>query len=132
MKKLIVNCFATTAISLLLLAGYAGLMGGSAILISAIFECLFTNIIIHLGLACFRKLEWEHILWESILHMGYMMIVVIVFGAVFDWFSSTPVSILVIMAAALYLSGLLLRIFHTHKEAKTINGLLQRRQQTKE
>jgi hypothetical protein len=132
MRKMIANIMATTGISLVLLAVVATLFGGSVIFISSVFQSLFVSAIVHAGLALLQRLEPQHAALAFTLGLGYTIAAVLSFGAIFGWFSSTPVWILVLMSVVIYLAGLLLSIFRTRREADAINSLLRRREQAKE
>jgi len=53
--------------------------------------------------------------------------VLIIFGAIFNWFATTPKWILAIMAVVIYFIVLLLSMVRMREEANTINKLLKKR-----
>jgi len=61
------------------------------------------------------------------LDIGYMLIIIIIFANIFDWFSSTPLWVLVIMTILVYASGLLLSIIRMREDIRIINQLLNKR-----
>jgi len=127
MRKLIINIMATTGITLVMLAIIGTLYGASLIAIRSIFESFAANVVIHLGLFLTRKIESKYVLLEAALDIGYIIVVAISFGAVFNWFSSTPIWVLVIMAVVIYFAGVLLSMIRIREEINTINRLLQKR-----
>lgn len=123
---------ATTAISLLILTAIGTAMGGCALFFSTIFQTLGANIIIHAGLFVIGRLESNSILIETILDIGFVTIVVLLFGVVFDWYASFPIWILITMSVAVYFFSVSMKIFRANKEIYEINHLLQLRNKRKE
>ena len=61
------------------------------------------------------------------LDIGYTIAVVILCGAAFDWYTSTPVWLLIIMSVVIYLAAVSLSIFRMKKDIEEINELVKRR-----
>lgn len=127
MKKMITNIMSSTGITLVVLAIIGTSFGAKCLFFSSIFQSLGANIVIHLGFLLTRKFESNYVVLEAALDIGYMIIVLIVFGAAFNWFTSTPIWILVFMAVIIYLLGLSLNLFRLRADIKVINKLLQER-----
>jgi len=127
MRKMIVNIMATTGITLVILAVIALLFGASWLCITVVLECLGANILIHLGFLITHKFESRYAVLESALDIGYMLIIIIIFANIFNWFSSTPLWVLVIMTILVYASGLLLSIIRMREDIRIINQLLNKR-----
>ncbi|MGL5437980.1 MAG: hypothetical protein ACRDBO_21805 [Lachnospiraceae bacterium] len=128
MKKMIINIMASTGITLVVLAIIGTLFGAKFLFISSVFQSLGANIVIHLGFLLTRKFESKYTVLDITLDIGYTIIVLIVFGAVFDWFTNgTPIWVLVIMAVLIYLLGLLMSLFRMREDISTINKLLRMR-----
>lgn len=123
---------ATTAISLLILTTIGTAMGGCALFFSTIFQALGANIIIHAGLFVIGRIESNSILIETILDIGFVTVVVLLFGVVFNWYASLPIWILITMSVAVYFSSVSMKIFRANKEIDEINHLLQLRNKRKE
>ncbi|BCJ93743.1 hypothetical protein acsn021_13120 [Anaerocolumna cellulosilytica] len=127
MRRTIINIMSTTGITLVLLSFIGMLSGAKVICISSVFQSLAANIVIHLGYLLTRKFESKYIVVETALDIGYAIIVLISFGCIFHWYTSTPLWMLIIMSILIYIVGLLLNIFRIRKEIDTINTLLKRR-----
>ena len=127
MKKIIINMMASTGLTLVVLAAIGTIYGASFLFISSVFQSLGANIVIHLGFLLTRKFESEYVALEALLDISYTIIVLIIFGRVFDWFGSTPIYILVIMAVVIYLLSLFLSMVRIREEINTINKLLKKR-----
>jgi hypothetical protein len=127
MRRTILNITSTTGVTLIMLALIGTLSGAKFIFISSVFESLVANIVIHLGYFLTRKFESEYVVLEAALDIGYTIIVLVIFGFIFHWFTSTPLWMLVIMSIVIYIAGLLLSAFRIREEIYTINRLLKKR-----
>ena len=130
MKKFIVNVFATTGISLFLLAIIARFFGAEYLYIPTLFQTLGANLVIHLILMLLHKIELKYPIFEIALDILTIITTLIGFGTIFDWFTSTPVWILVIMSAIMYGVSFLLNLMSMKKETEEINALIRRRNQS--
>lgn len=127
MKKYIVNIFATTGISILLLSMIALFFHAKYICLQTTFQVLGINIIVHFGLIFLSKLEVKHTIIEIALDIALITIMLLLFGSIFHWFTSTPIWILVIMGFIIYLVSILLNLLCMKQEAKEINALIKKR-----
>ncbi len=127
MKRIITNILATTGLALVILAIIASVYEAEFLLISAIFQTLAANTVIHLGLLLTRKLESKYAMLEATVDIVWTVFVLIVSGAVFSWYSSTPIIILIVMGASIYLIGMWLSMVRIREDIAEINKLLQRR-----
>jgi len=118
---------ATTGLNLIILAIIGKIYGANFLLINSVFQSLGANIVIHLGFLFTRKFESEYVLLEALLDIGYTLTVLIIFGAIFGWFATTPIYILAIMAVLIYLIILTLNMVRMRESANTINKLLKKR-----
>lgn len=124
-KKTIMDIMFTTCAALILLAVFALLNGGKAIFIKTIFEILGANTVIFLGLTFTKKFESTYAVLEFLLDISYTIAVLVVFGIVFNWYSTMPVWYLIIMAVVIYIFGVFINIIRTQKDADELNKLLQ-------
>jgi len=129
MKRTIENIMTTTGSVLILLAIFTVIFGGTYIYARTFFEILGANTVIHLGLLLTRKFESRYVIFEFLLDITYTIAVLVVFGLIFDWYSSVPVWVLVIMAVVIYMFGFLIETVRTHKDAKEMDELLQKRKE---
>lgn len=127
MKKFIVNIFATTGISLILLSIIAMFFHAKCIYLQTTFQVLEINIIIHFGLTFLSKLEVKHTIIEIALDIALIIIMSLVFGSIFHWFTSTPIWILVIMGFIVYIVSVILNLLCMKQEAQEINALIKKR-----
>lgn len=128
MKKMIINIMASTGITLVVLAIIGTLFDAKFLFISSVFQSLGANIVVNCGFLLTRKFESQYAALEIVLDISYTIIVLIIFGAIFDWFANgTPIWVLVIMAVLIYLLGLLISLFRMQEDINTINKLLRKR-----
>jgi hypothetical protein len=127
MKKTVVNTMATAGAALAALAIFAVIIGGKSIYVHTILEILAANMVIHVGLFLIWKFESSYAVLAYFLDISYLIAVLVVFGVIFDWYSSVPVWVLVIIGLAIYLFGLCTNMVRIRKDLKEMDELLQRR-----
>ena len=131
MRKILVNIFATTGISFILLSIIALLFQAKCIYLETVFQVLGANVVVHFGLIALCKLELKHAIIEMFFHIALIIFVLILFGSVFHWFTSTPILVLVIMGVVIYSISAILNLFCMKWEAQEINALIKRRNRKK-
>lgn len=127
MKKLTVNILCSTGITLIVLAAIAALFGAKFLLISSVFQSLIANMIIHIGLLFTRRFESDYAILKYTLDIGYTTAIVLISGFVFNWYSSTPIGILITMSVVIYCIGILLNTILIRQDICEINELIKRR-----
>lgn len=127
MKKNVINIMASTGIILLVLSAVAAMYGGKAICINTIFEVTMLSILIHLGFLVTHRFDIQYPVLEIITDISYTLVITLISGAVFRWYESTPLWVLVIMVFVVYAAGYLTDLYRTKEEARIINELLQSR-----
>lgn len=127
MKKVVLNIMASTGIILLVLSAVALMYGGKAICINTIFEVAVLSILMHCGFVVTHRLDFRYPILEITADISYTLVITLLTGAVFNWYRSTPVWVLVIMVFVIYLSGCLIDLYRTKEEVRVINELLENR-----
>lgn len=127
MKKAAINIMASTGIILLVLSAVAAMYGGKAICINTIFEIAVLSILIHCGFIVTHRLDFRYPILEIMSDISYTLAITLILGAVFKWYRSTPVWVLVIMVFVIYMAGCLIDLYRTKEEVKVINELLENR-----
>ncbi|MDE7131226.1 MAG: DUF3021 family protein [Lachnospiraceae bacterium] len=127
MRKFFANIFATTGISLILLSVIALFFQAKCIYLETVFQVLGVNIVIHLGLFVLSKLELKYVVIEMFLHIAMIIIMLVAFGSIFNWFTSTPIWILIIIGFVIYIISAILNLFYMKREAQEINALIKKR-----
>jgi len=117
----------TTGAALVMLAVISVLFGVEIDYATTIIQIFAANIIINIGLALIWKFEIRYIILEYIIDVSYTIAVLVVFGAVFDWYSAVPVWLLAVMAVVIYTLAMIINITQSKKDTDEINELLQKR-----
>jgi len=119
----------TTGVALVILAAISVLFGVEINYAQAILEIFAANIVINIGLAMIWKLEIRYMILEYLIDVGYTIVVLVVFGVVFDWYSAVPVWLLAAMAVVIYTLAQIINITKSRKVTDEINELLQKRRE---
>ena len=127
MRKYFVNIFATTGISIIILSMIALFFQAKCIYLETVFQVLGANIVVHFGLDGLSKLELKYAIVEIFLHIIINLSVLIVLGSIFNWFTSTPIVVLVIMGFVIYIVSAILNLFNMKRDAQEINALIKKR-----
>jgi len=127
MKRILINIMSTTGITLVVLAAVALLYGGECLFVSTVFEVLIANAAVHLGLIFTSKYENKYPILEALLNITYATAVIVIFGLIFDWYSSTPIGVLLIMVLLIYVIGYFISALGAKEDMEEINRLLRER-----
>ena len=129
MRKTLVNTILTTGISIIGLTLYFAVTHKNTVFVHTILELLGANIIIHIGLHIRDKFEIFNVVLEHIVDISYTLIILVVFGILFNWFSAVPVWILILSGIIIYIITSVLTISKINKDTNEINKLLQKLQE---
>jgi len=129
MKNTITRILFTTCMAILLLAVYFLIIGEKQIPIITIFQIFTANIIINIGLYFRSKIEIRKFLLEFFIDVSYIIIVLLIFGYIFDWHSYVPVWYLAMMASVIYIIAVVTTVVKIKNDTKEINDLLQKRKE---
>lgn len=121
MKNKLKICFATTGLSLLLLTVVATLYHAQFLCLTTVYQVFLANVLIHIGLTLLEHFESPYFLLEILLEVGYILIVLIIFSFLFDWYSSTPLWILILLGITVYFIGSLIDVFRLSNNLTFIN-----------
>ena len=127
MKKIFVNIFESTGISIILLSIIALFFQAKCIYLETVFQILGANIVVHFGLVVLSKLELKYAVIETFLHIALILFVLVMFGSIFRWFTSTPIGLLVTMGFVIYIVSAILNLFSMKRDAQEINALIKKR-----
>ncbi len=127
MKKLFVNCLSTTALTLLTLAVIAFSQQAQCIFVVTVFQAFFANALIHIGLYFVGKIESRYFLMELLWEVGYVLVVLTGCGYLFNWYSSTPLWMVILMGIVIYAIGCFINIMRIRDDISEINHELQKR-----
>jgi hypothetical protein len=127
-KSIVTNTMFVTGAALVILAVFSVLLNVEINFVPTVFEIFAANIIIILGLFLRWKIEIRNIIFEYLVDISYIIVVLVVFGLIFDWYSAIPVWLLVAMAVVIYIFAMIISVTKINKDAKELNKLLQKRQ----
>ena len=127
MKKLLINCLATTGLTLIILTTVAYLYQANFLCLSSVYQTLLANILIHIGLIFIRKIESKYFIIEVTIEIGYVMGFLLVYGFVFKWFTNPPLWVVVLIGIAVYIICCIINIFHINGDISFINDQLKLR-----
>lgn len=125
MKKGVINIFATTGLSLILLSIIARLYDAEFLCIKTVFQVFLLNVVMHLILLLMNKIEIKYLAIEVAIEIVLTVVLSLLFGTIFNWYTSTPLFVLVFMSIAIYVISIILNILHMKQEADEINELIQ-------
>lgn len=121
----------TTGAALMLLAVFARITGNeqTAVTVHTFFEIFGANIAINFGLILIFKFESKYAIFENLLDISYTIFVLVIFGIIFDWYSSIPLWYLIVMAIVIYLFGFITKLVRCNADAKEMNELILKRKE---
>jgi len=128
-KSTIINTMVTTAATLVILSIFKIVFNQDYIRVRGVLEILGANAVINCGLLLTHKIESRFIILEYLLDISYIIAVLVVFGAVFNWYSTAPVWVLVVMAVMIYLFAIIITITRIQSSTRKINELLRKRRE---
>lgn len=125
MKKMVINIAATTGITLVVLSVVALCYNATLICISSVFQALFLNILIYIGLYVLEHFEYRYPVLETGSKLLYVMALVLVIGRMFGWYEYISVAVLCLMTIIIFSVCMCLDMVRLLDEVKEINGLLK-------
>jgi len=129
MKKNIVDTFFTTGISIIGLTLYFAVTHKNTILVYTILELFGANILINIGFYIKDKFEIFNVVIEHIIGITYVLVILVLFGIIFKWFSAIPVWILIVSGISIYIMSYILMVSQIKKDTNEINELLHKLQE---
>lgn len=125
MKKGLINIFATTGISLVLLSVIAVLYRAEFLCVETVFQVFLINAAAHLLFVFMNRIECKHLMMEAVMELILTIALSLLFGAVFNWYESVSPIILVLLSIAIYIIAIAFNLLHMKQEADEINQLIQ-------
>jgi len=126
-KNIITYVMFVTGAALVILTVFSLLFNVEITFVPTVFEIFAANIVIILGLFLRWKFEIRSIILEYLVDISYTIVVLVVFGLIFDWYSAVPVWLLVVMAVVIYLFAMIITVTKIKKDAEELNKLLRAR-----
>ena len=128
-RKTITNIMFTTGASLVILAAFSTLFGKEFDYSPVVLQIFAANIVINVGLFILWKFEIRYTILQYLLDVTYIIVVLVVFGLIFNWYFTVPVWLLAVMAVVIYALATIITITKFRKDTNEINKLLQKRKE---
>ena len=109
MRKIITNIFAATGLTLIKLDIIASLYGGEFLFISSVYQAIAVNLIIVLGLNIIQNIESKYFIIEVFRDVTFTLCILISAGYLFNWYSSTPILVVIIMGVVIYVISYIIK-----------------------
>jgi len=126
LKRVILYVFASAGAVLFLLAFFYMFMENKFISTVTIFEIIGANLVITIGLFLTNKIEFRFTIFEYLLDIVLMLVVIVLSGILFNWYSHVSVLVPVAIVILIYILFNLLDIVRVRKDIVEINKLLQK------
>ncbi|MBO7387477.1 MAG: hypothetical protein J6U15_06695 [Lachnospiraceae bacterium] len=124
MKKAVLNIFAMTGITLVVLSLVALCYDASFLCLETVFQALGVNVLIYIGISLIDLLELRLYLVETGIKLVYAIALVLVFGKIFGWYANLSVPVLSGMALVILLLCAYLDMLSLRNQLKEINDLI--------
>ncbi|MBO4809279.1 MAG: hypothetical protein J5537_09565 [Lachnospiraceae bacterium] len=124
MKKAILNVFAMTGITLVVLSLVALCYNASFLCLETVFQALGLNLLIYLGIMFINTIEFRFYLLETGLKLVYSIALVLIAGKIFGWYQNLSAPVLGGMALVILLLCGYLDMLSLRNEIKEINDLI--------
>ncbi|HOQ16652.1 MAG TPA: hypothetical protein PLL17_06670 [Defluviitaleaceae bacterium] len=125
MKEKIKNCLASTALSLILLCVLASIYEGRYLCINTVYQVFLANIILHLTLSLLARFESSYFLVEISVEFALFITIALIFAAIFDWYSSTPLWMLLFLCSLVFLIANIIDLYKMSNKLTYINKQLK-------
>ena len=129
MKDTITRILFTTCAAVILLAVYFLITGEKYFLVITIFHIFIVNIIINIGIYFRSKFEIQKFILEFFVDVSFIIVVLLIFGYVLNWYPAVPVWYIALMAAIIYIIAAVTTVVKIKKNTKEINELLEKRKE---
>jgi len=128
-KKLVNNTMFSTGASLVISAVFLLPFGDQVAYGPVVLQIFAANVVINIGLFIIWKFEIRYMILEYLIDVSYIIAVLVVFGLLFDWYSTVPVWFLAAMAVVIYTLAVIITVNKSKKDTDEINELLQKRKE---
>jgi len=130
MKRMIEFIIYYTGAVLITIAIYEVINGEKFIYFHTIFEIFGASIAITVGVGLRNKLiEIRNFILEYIVDFSYTIIVVLIFGLIFNWYKTFPVWFLIVLIIVVDIFSCVIVFNKMQKDIEEINKLLKKRRE---
>jgi hypothetical protein len=125
-KKIINDIMFVTGSALVILTVFSLFFNVEISFVPTVFQIFAANIVIIIGLFLRGKFEIRNLILEYLIDISYIIAVLILFGFLFNWFSSIPAWLPIIMAVVIYIFATIFTVTKLRSDAKELNILLEK------
>ena len=133
-KKLIINTFATTTMSIVLTSVASLIAGGLYMGFTVPLEILLANFLAHIGFILINKIDMKYSILNYIVMLVYSLGIVIGFCFLFNWCEVDELWIICLIVIIVFVVAFVIDIIKIKQDADEINKNLEklRKQKDKE
>lgn len=125
MKKWLNNCFASTGLTLILIAVIASLYHANFICVTTVYQSFLVNILIYIGLYFLQKYESKYLFLEFLIEILYILGILVPFGFLFNWYSSMPLWVVILLGIVVYFIACFINIIKINEDISFINAQIK-------
>lgn len=129
-KEKIKNCFTTTGLALVILTFVANLYQANVLCLETVYQVLGACMVIEVATYLLESFESKYVLIEIAVNMFVILLILAAAGALFSWYESIPLWVLILIGCAVYLIGGLIDLFRVRNDLHAINELIEEQQIT--
>jgi len=130
-KKIVNDIMFVTGTVLVILTVFSLSFDVDINFVPTIFEIFAANIVIVLGLFLRGKFEIRNIILEYLIDISYIIVVLVVFGLIFNWYRAIPIWLLLAMAVVVYIFAVIFTVTKLKRDVEELNELLHKHQEKK-
>jgi FlaA1/EpsC-like NDP-sugar epimerase len=120
----------STGCALVILAIYKAIAGEASISVNHIFQIFAAIILIDVSIAIrYYKIEIRSFILEHIIYVVYAILVFLIFGVIFNWYSTLPVWFFIVMTVVIDILSIIASNRKMRKDVNEINELLKKRRE---
>jgi fatty acid desaturase len=127
MRNFVRDVFSTTGITIAILVVIGTLLGGVQLFFSTVYQSLIVNIVLHTGMIFMNKIEIKYSLAESALKIGFIFLIIIPAGILFNWYATMPLWAVMVTGLLVYFFSCFVYIIRMNNDIKFINKRLAER-----
>ncbi|MDR2964313.1 MAG: DUF3021 family protein [Treponema sp.] len=130
MKNIVVKTLFCTGVASMLNAAYLYFIKKSDFMyLSAFFQIFLACAVINAGVHLIQKIEIKHMFFEYLTDLGYILLVLIALGFIFNWFNYVPLWAVAINGAIVYILAVVMAMVRIRKDTEELNELIKRRKE---
>lgn len=131
-KKLIINTFATTTMSIVLTSVASLIAGGLYMGFTVPLEILLANFLAHIGFILINKIDMKYQILNYLVMLIYSLAIVIGFSFLFNWCEVDELWIICLIVVIVFIVAFVIDIIKIKQDADEINENLEKLRKRKD